>query len=81
MYWDDLPAICLTLSTLVSLFRRRWGEAVWCACLAMAAGFDRVMPSEVPSELKYVFGGVGVILLVYQVMQDYRRYQKSLVER
>lgn len=78
MNWNDWPLACCAMSTLLCLLTRRWYDASWSACFAMFMVFDQWLPTALPLQLHYVFLGAGVLLVVAEVMTQYRRYKKSL---
>jgi hypothetical protein len=81
MHWNDWPIVCLTISMLLALLARRWIDASWTACFAAFLVFDRMWPTSVSWQLKYVFFGIGVILVASQVAKNYGRFKKGLVAR
>lgn len=78
MTWNDWPIACWAMSTLLCLLTRRWFDATWSACFAVFMVFDRWLPTALPLQLHYVFLGAGLLLVVAEVMAQYRRYKKSL---
>jgi uncharacterized membrane protein YhaH (DUF805 family) len=80
MNWNDWPIPCWIISTLLSLWLRRWIDAVWSACLLVFLVFDRMPPATIPwqSQVKFTFLGLSVLLIAFQVGKEYRRYKKSL---
>jgi hypothetical protein len=81
MHWNDWPFLCWALSSLISLLGRRWIDAIWSACFAVFLVFDRLSPAFIPSQLKYIFLVVGVMLVAYQVGKNYSHYRKRFVVR
>lgn len=81
MNWNDWPIACWAMSTLLCLLTRRWFDATWSACFAVFMVFDRWLPTALPLQLHYVFLGAGVLLVVAEVMTQYRRYRKSLISQ
>lgn len=79
MHWNDWPIVCWTLSTLLCLLGKRWMDAFSSACFAVFTIFDRVLPTAVPGQLKWLFFLVGVICTASQVAQTYRKYKERLV--
>lgn len=80
MTWYDLPIICWALSTLICLVRRQWIDATSSACFCVFSILDRYFSTFIPW-LKYGFLVVGAALVVSQVMTDYGKYKKSLLNR
>jgi hypothetical protein len=80
MNWNDWPIVCWAIATLLSLWLRRWIDAVWSACFLVFTVFDRMPPATIPwqSQVKYSFFGIGAMLIALQVGKQYRRYKKSL---
>ena len=77
MHWTDWPVACLTISTLIALWSRRWTDAGWCACFALYMMLDRMAPPAGGGQLKYVFLALGAVLVGCQVATRYARYKKG----
>lgn len=81
MNWNDWPIVCWAISTLLCLATRRWLDATCSACFAVFLIFDRWLSDAIPLQLHYVFLGAGVLLVVAELMTQYRRYKKSLLSQ
>jgi hypothetical protein len=43
--------------------------------------FDRMSPTAVPAQLKWIFFLTGAIVIASQVTKEYRNYKESLAAR
>lgn len=78
MQLNDWPIAYGIISTLMSLWRQRWIDASWSACFAAYLTFTMTFPDAIPWQLTYLFLLLGVGLVGYQIIKDYKRYKKSL---
>ena len=81
MHWNDWPIVYWTLATLLCVLKRRWIDAFSSACFAAFMISDRMSPTAVPAQLKWIFFLVGAIVIAFQVTKEYRKYKGSLVAR
>lgn len=82
MQWNnDLLIAGWALSTLLCLLRRQWVDASWSGCFAVSVVLNKMSPTPATEQLTHAFFIIGAILVVYQVMKEYRRYKKNPVAR
>ena len=81
MQRNDWILACWILSTLLCLIGRRWLDASWPACFAVFMILDRMPPTTLPAQLKYVFLVIGLVLVFFAIFRNYARYKEKLAAK
>jgi len=56
-------------------------DALSSACFVLFTIFDRILPTAVPRQLRWVFLLIGVIIIATEVEKKYRKYKGGVTAR